>query len=258
MSKGYDNSFYEEFKNSSRLSASVVVPLVMGLIKPISVVDVGCGIGVWLSVFKENGVEKVTGVDGPWVDSKMLRIPKGSFIAKDVTEKFSLDIKADLVVCLEMAEHVPSSVAENLIQTLTSIAPVVLFSAAIPHQGGSGHVNEQWPAYWAKLFKKNGFIPIDCIRRKIWEDERVTWFYAQNMFMYVSSDALQRYPELGAEVAAGFGSSPALVDPYKYVYFAERWELIVPLLGEIPPWMLHATKRTLYRLRALKRKLRGA
>lgn len=257
MSKGYNNSFYEEFIDSSRLSASVVVPLVMNLVKPKSVVDVGCGIGIWLSVFKEHGVKKITGVDGLWVDQKLLAIPKESFLGIDVTEAFSLNARADLAVCLEMAEHVPASVAENLVKTLTSIAPVVLFSAAIPHQGGAGHVNEQWPAYWTALFKKNGFVPVDCIRRKIWEDKRVSWFYAQNMFIYVSADAVKHYPGLETEIAAGFGSSPALVHPYKYTYFAERWELIVPLLGKIPPSMLHAAKRSLSRLRALKKKLRG-
>jgi SAM-dependent methyltransferase len=254
VSHNYSNAFYEEFKDSSRLSASVVVPLVMDLVRPNSVVDIGCGIGIWLSVFKEYGVQKITGVDGPWVDQKLLAIPKEHFIAKDISEEFSLDIKADLAICLEMAEHVPASVAENLVRMLTSIAPVVLFSAAIPHQGGSGHVNEQWPEYWAALFKKNGFIPVDCIRRKIWEDSRVSWFYAQNMFIYVSSNALTKYPALTTEVIAGFGSTPTLIHPYKYLYFAERWELLVPFLGKIPARVLHAAKRTLSYFATLKQK----
>src|SRR3989344_3463589 len=156
MQAGYNNEFYEGFKDSSRLSASVVVPIVMNLVKPKSIIDIGCGIGVWLSVFKEKGVKSIMGVDGPWVDKKLLAIPENCFLAQDISVPFTLSNRADMVVCLEVAEHIPSSAAKHLITTLTSVAPVILFSAAIPHQGGSGHINEQWPEYCATLFKERG------------------------------------------------------------------------------------------------------
>jgi hypothetical protein len=157
---------------------------------------------------------------------------------------------------LEVAEHVQAPFATDLVHVLTSIAPVVFFSAAIPLQGGVHHVNEQWPGYWAKLFAERGYIPIDCLRRRTWDDKRVSFFYSQNMFIYVAQDVVSRYPRLAEEIAAGFSSTPALVHPHKYLYFGERWELIVPYLGKIPVSILHKGKRILTRFASFRRKKR--
>lgn len=254
MQKKYDDYFYEELKGGSLSSARVIVPLVMDFTHAQSVIDIGCGIGTWLSVFKERGVKNITGVDGPWVSEDALLIPKESFTTKDVEKKFSINAKVDLAVCLEMAEHIPATQASTLVETLCSMAPVILFSAAIPFQGGVRHVNEQWPDYWAKYFAELGFIPVDCIRRRVWDDKRVSFFYAQNIFIYVSKKEIERFPRLVEEITAGFGTTPRLVHPHKYMYYAERWELIVPFLGKIPPSILHGAKRILAKLKHLRKK----
>ncbi len=248
----YNEFFYDELRDGSLSSARTVVPIVLSLIGPKkveSIVDIGCGIGTWLSVFKENGVQKITGVDGPWVKESQLLIPKEDFTPKDVEKPFSLDKKADLAVCLEMAEHVDAKHAPKLIETLTSIAPVILFSAAIPFQGGSHHVNEQWPQYWADLFAERGYLPVDCVRRKIWDNKSVSFFYSQNIFIYVSEDAIPHYPGLAAEITAGNGGTLPFVHPHKYLYYANRWELLVPVLGKIPPSILHKAKKMLGKLK---------
>jgi hypothetical protein len=61
----------------------------------------------------------------------------------------------------------------------------VLFSAAIPKQGGAGHVNERWPSYWAQLFAARGYRAIDLVRPLVWNDDRVAYFYAQNIVLYL-------------------------------------------------------------------------
>lgn len=254
MSARYNNFFYEELRDGSLSSARAIIPLVMEFVNPKSVIDVGCGIGTWLSVFRENGVKDITGVDGSWVDKKLLLIPEKKFFAQNIEEPFSLNAKADMAVCIEVAEHIPEQFAPRLIEVLASAAPVILFSAAIPLQGGACHVNEQWPDYWALLFEQYDYIPVDCLRRKIWNDKRVSFFYAQNLLIYVSRDALSRYPKLVAEVVAGNSKALPLVHPYKYLYFGERWELIVPFLGKIPPSILHKVKKILKRLAAIRRK----
>src|SRR5438270_9981863 len=73
----YYSSGYEE---GSRLSARVIVPLVMELAQPRSVVDVGCGTGEWLAVFRENGIKDTWGVDGTYINKKLLKIPEECFI----------------------------------------------------------------------------------------------------------------------------------------------------------------------------------
>ncbi|MBA3551111.1 hypothetical protein H0W32_02810, partial [Patescibacteria group bacterium] len=207
--------------------------------------------GNWLKVFLENRVKNITGIDGDWVQENMLVIPKESFHKLNFEEQLPIQYKADLAVCLEVAEHVSDKASGTLINNLTQIAPVVLFSAAIPLQGGSRHINEQWPDYWTALFEKEGYIPVDCIRRKIWTDKQVSFFYAQNIFIYVKKENLSSYPQLQKEIEAGNGSALPLVHPYMFMYYAERWRTVVPVLGKFPPSFLHAAKRF---LNFLKRK----
>src|SRR5579871_2089663 len=166
----YSEAFFARQKYGSLSSAQVIVPLVMALVRPVSVIDVGCGVGTWLSIFAGLGVSDVYGVDGPYVDQNQLFIPRENFLPADLTQAFSCPRKFDLVVCLEVAEHLPSTASSTLIDTLTSLGPVLLFSAAIPFQGGTNHINEQWPEYWAALFAERGFEPFDCVRPVVWND----------------------------------------------------------------------------------------
>lgn len=190
MKKKYkENSFGD--RETSLISARTIVPIVMNYIKPKSVVDIGCNIGTFLSIFKENGVEDILGIDGYWINKEKLFIPQECFLQLDLEKPFSINRKFDLAVCLEVAEHLSKSIAENFIKSLTELSSVVLFAAAIPFQGGVGHINEQWPEYWAELFKKFDYVPIDCIRRKIWSLENINPWYAQNIFLFVRKDYLE-------------------------------------------------------------------
>jgi hypothetical protein len=65
---------------------------------------------------------------------------------------------ADLVYCFEVAEHLPPHLGDRLIRFLTSVGPVVVFTAAQPGQGGAGHLNEQPREYWAERFAVHGFV----------------------------------------------------------------------------------------------------
>jgi len=117
-------------------SAEIVVPIVLDLIKPKSVVDVGCGRGEWLYVFQRQGISDILGIDGEWVDKNKLLIPKESFLTSTLEHPLRINRTFDLVVSLEIAEHLPEKSAEMFIETLTTLGPVILFPAAIPLQGG--------------------------------------------------------------------------------------------------------------------------
>ena len=249
MIKKYSNFFYDEMKDSSLSSAKVVIPMVMDYISPKSVIDIGCGTGVWLKVFQDNGVSEISGFDGDWVENDMLVIPRQSFFIQDLESSMDSSQKADLCVCLEVAEHLPDSKAEQLINKLTGIAPVVLFSAAIPFQGGARHVNEQWPKYWEKFFNERGYVAVDSLRRKIWEDKRVSFFYSQNIVFFVNKKNISDYPKLENDLKLGLDSVIPLVHPYMYTYYAERWKTLVPYLGKLPPSLLHFVKKILNSLK---------
>ncbi|MFD2093546.1 methyltransferase domain-containing protein [Blastococcus deserti] len=222
----YDENFFDDLRATAHRSAEVVVPLVLDLIAPRSVVDVGCGLGTWLSVFHDLGVEDVCGIDGDYVDRRALDINADHFVAGDLSSDLVMARTFDLAVSLEVAEHLPSSRAPGLVRDLTRLAPVVLFSAAAPHQGGTGHVNGQWPEYWAALFDRHAYRAVDCIRPQLWSDERVSWWYAQNTILYVREDHLPQLPRLGS-VSRWPGRVPLrMVHPGLYLQWVDYAEQV--------------------------------
>ena len=211
----YDRRFFERQRDGARRSARRVVPLLLELMHPKSVVDIGCGAGTWLSVFRECGIEDVQGIDGGEVQS-VLEIPHERFLAHDLTTPIALDREFELVVCLEVAEHLPPESADMLIESLIRLGPAVFFSAAIPHQGGTNHVNEQWPEYWAARFEASGYSVIDAIRPRIWQDPDVEWWYAQNALLFIRQDLLSTQAELRSLSMATRRSQLSVVHPRKY------------------------------------------
>jgi SAM-dependent methyltransferase len=198
----YDMGFYANQRGGSRRSAEIIVPLVLAAFRPRSVCDVGCGVGTWLSVFIENGITDVLGLDGAYAKSAGLMISDGAFKSTDLSSQFSISRCFDLAMSLEVAEHLPEHSARLFIKSLTRLAPVIVFSAAVPNQGGTGHINEQWQDYWANLFAEHNYIPIDCIRPQIWNNPEVEWWYIQNVLVYCSADSLSKFPEVAALGAA--------------------------------------------------------
>jgi SAM-dependent methyltransferase len=195
----YGAAFYAQQADESLRSARVVVPLVLDLVGPGSVLDVGCGVGTWLCAFAESGVTDFLGLDGDYVNRADLRIPPERFRAADLTGPPDVGRPFDLAVCVEVAEHLPERASAGLVALLTGSAPVVLFSAAPPNQRGTKHINERWPAFWRELFAARGFVRLDPLRPRIWRDRRVNWWYQQNLFLYVREAELGARPLLRAE-----------------------------------------------------------
>jgi SAM-dependent methyltransferase len=186
----YDEAFFDAIRTWARESAAVIVPLVLHFTHPKSVIDVGCGSGEWLAEFAEHGIADYIGIDAN--PPSNLSISRERFTSVDLADPFSLEREFDLAVSLEIGEHLPTQRAAGFVADLCHLAPAIVFSAAIPGQGGNGHINEQWPSWWCELFKEHGFGVRDVIRPIVWTDERVTWFYAQNILIF----------ERGAETSA--------------------------------------------------------
>ena len=180
----YDRSFFEALEEGVRRSADVAAGPIMEIIRPRSAVDLGCGTGIWLAALRVRGVEDILGIDGPWVPREQLAIPEDLFWQHDLTKAFRIDRRFDLALCLETAEHLPAEAAPVLVETLTRLAPVVVFSGAVPEQKGQGHVNEQWPEYWINLFAERGYLCSTALRDLLWNDERVDVWYRQNLLCF--------------------------------------------------------------------------
>lgn len=208
--KTYNSFFFDQLADGSTRSAREVVKIVKELVNPKSVIDVGCGIGTWLRVWMDSGVEHIAGLDGDYVLPEQLVIPLEYFKPMDLSSPVQLvsrykltDLKTstessgrfDLAQSLEVAEHLPREVASALVAFLCSLAPVVLFGAAIPYQSGSEHINEQWPRYWAERFLQKGYVAID-IRDRIWNNPSVEAWYCQNTLIYAEVEYLQTLEKL--------------------------------------------------------------
>jgi SAM-dependent methyltransferase len=194
QSHSYNDIFYDYINAGAIRSASIVVPLVLRELSPASVIDVGCGVGAWLSEYREFGVADYLGVDGAYVQVKSLLIPAEHFQGRDVAQPFDLGRRFDLVQCLEVAEHLPKTSSDILIDNLTRHGDRVLFSAATPGQGGEFHINEQTHEYWRALFAKRGYKPFDLFRPMIKDAAAVESWYRRNIVLYVAEAAIPALP----------------------------------------------------------------
>jgi trans-aconitate methyltransferase len=188
----YSEQFYDTIDEGARSSARVIVPIVAKHMPIDSVCDVGCGRGIWLRTFMEYGARTVFGMDGSYVDVNSLYIPQLDFRPTDLSQPFQVSRRFDLAVSLEVAEHLSPHCAGQFVRDLTALSDCVLFSAAIPGQGGTGHINEQWQSYWARLFSDHGYAALDIVRPVTWIDERVCWWYRQNTLLYVNTRAIHQ------------------------------------------------------------------
>lgn len=203
-------------------SARAVLGRLFPLLHPRRVVDIGCGVGPWVKTALDLGASEALGVDGAYVDQSMLMIPPAQFrgadletetltkvLAGDLAERF------DLAISLETAEHLPHARAESFVAELTALSDIVLFGAAVPFQSGTHHVNEQWPEFWALLFRAQGYECWDWLRGELWADRDVDWWYAQNTLVFAKSGsaAAASLPE-AAKVQ---GRSLGLVHPENFL-----------------------------------------
>ena len=189
----YTPQFFDQQSAGSLTSARTVLRQLFDFFPVKSAVDVGCGVAPWLRAAMELGVARAIGLDGDYIDFERLLVKSAYFRSCDLeTEDLRSAVNDqepfDLVMCMEVAEHLSAGRAQPFIKELCSLGDLVLFSAAIPGQGGTNHVNEQWPRYWAALFEAHGFMCFDVLRSRLWDREECEWWYLQNALLFAKRD----------------------------------------------------------------------
>lgn len=199
---------YEAVREGAIRSARTCLPMIAethGV--PSGLLDVGCGEGHWMRTAVElwqprlstvGGLDLVENIDDGFPFTAAWDAERGDLLpmrqGPHLTETreiegeiypASTDYRWPMVLCLEVAEHLSPTAGDHLIAELCRVSERVVFSAAIPGQGGDGHVNEQWPAYWGERFNAHGFFLSDPWRLfgDFWEDERIEPWYRQNLLM---------------------------------------------------------------------------
>ncbi|KRA46183.1 class I SAM-dependent methyltransferase [Devosia sp. Root635] len=180
----YPADFYQNRRAHTAHAASRILGALPALPRR-RVADIGCGTGTWLAAALEAGTEATFGIEGDWVTPAMLDDARIAFAPQDLEKRFA-GPRVDLALSLEVAEHLSPARADSFVADLVALAPAVLFSAAIPGQGGVGHLNEQWQSWWAERFAAHGYRAYDVIRPAIWTDDAIPAWYRQNVVLYLA------------------------------------------------------------------------
>jgi SAM-dependent methyltransferase len=188
----YSHDFYSYIDAGSRRSARAVAAILLREMKIASLLDVGAGHGAWAAEWLAAGVKTVVAVDGDYVQPDQLAIPRAAFRAHDLSTPLDLKKSFDLVQSLEVAEHLPEGKADLFVDNLTRHGDVILFSAAVPHQGGEHHVNEQPPEYWRRKFAERGFAVFDFVRPRLQGRNEVMPWYRFNSYIYANKAGEKR------------------------------------------------------------------
>ena len=240
--RGWDGN-PEVAASQSRATARPLLPLVIEAVggPPKTVVDVGCNTGIFLQEFQRLGVERVLGLDGEWVPRERLQIPTSAFRAVDLRKPVALPEHFDLAMSLEVAEHLEPEYADTFVDSLVSLAPIVLFSAALPLQRGTHHVNCRWPEYWAEKFRARGYVPIDCLRDQLLPLPDVGHPYAMNTILYVARETLPKHPTLQGRLDPRMTRVPIKIrtEDHPLAWMANR---LPPLPRE---WLFYVSRRLL-------------
>lgn len=226
----YTPEFFKTKLVDSYISAKHIVSFVLEFLSIRSVLDVGCGTGHFLRAFYEAGVTEIEGVDGNYVPRDQLVIKPEIFQTVDLAREFDLRRKYDLVVSLEVAEHLPADSADGFVNSLTRHGSVILFSAALPGQGGIGHINEQWPSYWAQRFEKCGYKAYDIFRPRLWDNREVAWWYRQNLLLFADEEGRTAHLKL-ADLQSTAPFALDRVHPELYLSQLKRLEDFQKLLA---------------------------
>lgn len=200
MSAAYGRRFHRTRDSDTAGAAAAILAPLLRLLDARSVCDIGCGVGTWLRVARAHEIDDIAGFEGEWLDPGLLVIDPSLVTLGSLERRLSPSRRYDLAICLEVAEHLSPPRAAGFVSDLCRAADAILFSAAVPGQGGVGHQNEQWPSYWARLFADAGYDAFDIVRPAIWSDSSIPFWYRQNTIVYArrGSDAHRRLEQVAS------------------------------------------------------------
>jgi SAM-dependent methyltransferase len=208
----YSADFFANQQRGSLDSAKVILPLLIDVFRPRSLLDVGCGQGTWSQTALDHGIADLLGVDGEWA-RPVLKISESDFRSFDLAAPFDLGRRFDLAISMEVGEHIDPAHADSFVGNLVRHSDAVVFSAAVPFQGGIHHVNEQWPPYWVEKFARENYRCFDFLRWRIWNDDRIETWYRQNLLIFANRRNSDLIARLDAHAREQMPAGCAVIHP---------------------------------------------
>jgi SAM-dependent methyltransferase len=183
-----DEYFSHDVEGPAVASAPAMAQSIVDRFHPVKVVDVGCGTGALLAAFRDRGCS-VSGLE--YAEAGLRRCRARNLDVR----KFDLESqvliappRSDVAISFEVAEHLPAEAADNFVDVLCSLAPVVVCSAAKPGQSGTDHVNLQPKSYWIEKFERRGYRFDGAMAEAIsseWQSSNVQDYYYDNIMVFL-------------------------------------------------------------------------
>ncbi|MCI9880225.1 MULTISPECIES: methyltransferase domain-containing protein [Methylobacterium] len=246
----YDFDWHRMHREKTERSAKLTLSIIRDIFDVDSILDIGCGDGIWLKTSRTLGFSVCKGIDGPWTKMEDLQIPKEDIKIGNLENRFEMGRRFDLAISLEVAEHIKNESSDIMVDNLTQHSDLLLFGAAIPYQGGFRHINEMWQSWWADKFAERGYRYFDVVRPQIWHRNDVHYWYKQNALLYVNtkrSDHIETVENYIRENS--LNTYPLnLVHPEKYEDIASYSQIAFkPLLRKLPSRLTTKMKDVLLR-----------
>jgi hypothetical protein len=188
----YSDSFYESVSSRASATAVEVASEVSRFVAIKSIIDIGSGEGVWSKAFIDVNpeLESILAID---LDSTRITKLANSAVGPKL-ECLSVDLNQDelpkgtydLGICVEVLEHLEYEAAIKLVDYLSETCKVIVFSAGLRGQGGSGHINEQTFDYWTNLLRDRNFFSVDLFRGKLCDRNKFPTYYSNSIALWVN------------------------------------------------------------------------
>jgi len=183
----YNDDWFKRMAENQQLckDADQIVDQLVREFEPDSVIDLGCGVGHYLNSFADRGTQ-IHGVEGSSNAFPHLQVPNDSVEIHDLRNPYSPPKEFDLVVCFEVAEHLPERAADTLVDSVVQCSDQVAFTAATPRQDGNHHINLQPHRYWINKFKQRGYRYCDSQSQRIRDEinvEKTVWIQ-KNLMLF--------------------------------------------------------------------------
>lgn len=163
----YGSDYYiDRDREEAVKDAEQFAEVVLDIYDPTSILELGCGTGTLLYPYLERGIH-VHGVDLSETAKEESALPDSAFEIHDLTQPYTPNQEYDIVICVEVLEHIPPKAADTIVESISSAGDTAIVTAAPPGQGGTHHVNEQPSGYWIEKFEQHGMEYISCQSTRI-------------------------------------------------------------------------------------------